>query len=114
MNVLAIKPDYCHQEAEGGGTVHPILMLVSIIAVKGWEATFLIRAFGLSGELSTEVGFAFLYNGLKSQDLRLRMKNNHMIFLIMSHDFRFCLGIVTTHLTYQCPKCLFHMEKLNN
>ena len=27
-------------------------------------------------------------------------------------DFRFCLGIVTTHLTCQCPKCLFHMEKL--
>ena len=26
---------------------------------KGWEATFLIRAFGLSEEESTEVGFAF-------------------------------------------------------
>ena len=28
----------------------------------------------------------------------------------MCHDLRFCLGITTTHLTYQCPKCLFHME----
>ena len=36
---------------------------------KGVEATFLIRAFGLSTELSTEVGFAFSNNGLKSQDL---------------------------------------------
>ena len=41
---------------------------------KGWEATFLIRAFGLSGELATKVGFAFSNNGLKSQDLRFRMK----------------------------------------
>ena len=36
---------------------------------KGWEETFLIQAFGLSEELSTEVGFAFSKNGLKSQDL---------------------------------------------
>ena len=25
----------------------------------------------------------------------------------MFHDFRFGLGIVTTHLTYHCLKCLF-------
>ena len=25
----------------------------------------------------------------------------------MFHDFRFGLGIVTTHLTYHCPECLF-------
>ena len=36
---------------------------------KGWEAMFLIGAFGLSEELSTKVGFAFSYNGLKFQDL---------------------------------------------
>ena len=32
----------------------------------------------------------------------------------MFHDFRFCLGTVTTHLTYRCPKCLFYMENFNN
>ena len=40
---------------------------------KGLEATFLIRAFGFSEELSTGVGFAFYNNGLKSQDLWFRM-----------------------------------------
>ena len=43
------------------------------IYYKGWEPTFLIRAFGLSEELSTEVGFAFSNNGLKSQDLQFAM-----------------------------------------
>ena len=47
---------------------------------KGWEATFLIRAFGLSGEQSTEVGFAFYNNGLKSQDLQFRMKKIYDLF----------------------------------
>ena len=28
----------------------------------------------------------------------------------MVRDYRFCLGIVSTHLTYKCPKCLFDME----
>ena len=70
--------------------------------VKGWEPTLLIGAFGLSEELSTKVGFAFSNNGLKSQDLRLKMKKKkYMIFLIIFYDFRFCLGKVTTHLTYQ-------------
>ena len=32
----------------------------------------------------------------------------------MFPDLRFRLGIATTHWTYQCPKCIFHMEKLNN
>ena len=41
---------------------------------KGWEPTFLIRPFGLSEELSTEVGFAFSNNCLKYQDLRFEMK----------------------------------------
>ena len=41
---------------------------------KDWELTFLFRAFGLSEELSTEVGFVFSNNGFKSQDLRFRMK----------------------------------------
>ena len=59
----------------------------------GWEPTFLIRAFGLSEELSTQVGFAFSNNGLKSQDLRFRIEKKLMMF----HDFRFCLGIFTTH-----------------
>ena len=77
---------------------------------KGWEPTFLIGAFGLSEELSTEVGFAFSNNGLKSQDLRFGMKKNYMIFLIMFHDFRFGLGRVTTHLTYHCLRCLFHAK----
>ena len=76
---------------------------------KGWEATFLIKAFCLSRELSTEVGFAFSYNGLKSQDLQFRMIFL-MLFLIMFHDFGFCCEIVSTHLTYPCPKCFFDME----
>ena len=29
---------------------------------------------------------------------------------MMFDDFRFGLGIFTTHLTYICLKCLFHME----
>ena len=74
--------------------------------INGWEATFLIRAFGLSEELSTKVGFAFSNNGLKCQDLQFIMKKLYE-FTIMIHDLRFCLGIVTTHLTY-------HMEQLNN
>ena len=45
---------------------------------KGWEATFLIRAFGLSEELSAEVGFPFFNNSLKSQDIRFRMKKKNM------------------------------------
>ena len=73
------------------------------MTLKGWEATFLIRAFVLSEELYTNVGFAFFNNGLKFLDLQFRMKKKYMIFLIMFHDFRFSLGIVTTHLTYQCP-----------
>ena len=40
------------------------------------------------------------------------MKKNYMIFLIMFHDFRFGLGIVTTHLTYHCLKCIFSHKKL--
>ena len=28
----------------------------------------------------------------------------------MFHDFRFSLEIVTTHLTYQCPKCLSQLH----
>ena len=28
----------------------------------------------------------------------------------MFNDFRFDLGIFTTHLTYICHKCLYHME----
>ena len=43
----------------------------------------------------------------------LEFKKNYLIFLIMFYVFKVCLGIVNTHLTYQCPKCLFHMEKLN-
>ena len=42
---------------------------------------FLIRAFGLSEELSTEVGFAFSNNGFKSQDLRFGMKKITCSFL---------------------------------
>ena len=68
---------------------------------------FLIEAFGLNEELSTKVGFAFSNNGLKSQDLRFGMRKN-IIFLLMFHDFRFGLGIVTTQLTYHCLQCLFH------
>ena len=36
------------------------------------------------------------------------------VFFITFCDFRFDLQIITTHLTYQCPICFFHMEKLNN
>ena len=48
------------------------------MTLKGWEATFLIRAFGLSEELYTKVGFAFSNNGLKFLDLRFRMKKNYL------------------------------------
>ena len=58
---------------------------------KGWEATFLDRAFGFSKKLSTAVGFAFSNNGLKSQDLWFRMKKNFMLFLILVHDLNFAL-----------------------
>ena len=47
---------------------------------KGWEATFPIRALGLSEELSTEVGCAFSSNGLKSQDLQFRMQKLYDFF----------------------------------
>ena len=41
----------------------------------------------------------------------LEWKKNYKTFWILSYDFRFCLGTFTTHLTYQCPKCRFNMEK---
>ena len=63
--------------------------------------------FCLSEEISTKVSFAFSNNGLKSEDLQFGMKKSYMISLIMFHDFRFGLGIVTTHLTYHYLKYLF-------
>ena len=36
---------------------------------KGWELTFLIRAFGLSEKLSICVGFGFSDKGFQSQNL---------------------------------------------
>ena len=33
-----------------------------------------------------------------------------MLFFVMFNDFRFGLGIFTTHLTYICHKCPFHMK----
>ena len=81
-----------------------------IYSSKDWEPTFLIGAFGLSEEISTEVGFAFSNNGLKSQDLQFGMKKYYMIFLIMFHDFRFGLRIVTTHLTCHCLIFLFQTK----
>ena len=50
---------------------------------------FLIRAFDMSEEVSSKVGFAFSKNGLKFQDLQFGSKKNYMIFLIMFYDFRF-------------------------
>ena len=50
-----------------------VLQTLSSIT-KGWEATFLITVFGLSEELSTKLRFVFSNNGVKSQDLRFRMK----------------------------------------
>ena len=38
------------------------------------------------------------------------LKKIYMIFSIMFNYFRFCLDIFTTHLTFICLKCLFHME----
>ena len=70
---------------------------VNTVHWKGWEPTFFIRAFGISKELSTEVGFAFSNNCLKSEDLQFRMKFFRIIFLIMFPDFRFCLAIVSIH-----------------
>ena len=43
-------------------------MVLGKLPGKGWEATFLIRAFGLSVKLSTKVGFADSNKGLKSKD----------------------------------------------
>ena len=52
-----------------------------MLYLKGWEATFLIRAFCLPEELCTKVGFAFSNNGLRSQYLRLTMENKlHDLF----------------------------------
>ena len=51
-----------------------LYVIVCTSQPKGWELTFLIRAFVLSEELSTEVGFAFSKNGFKPQDLIFRMK----------------------------------------
>ena len=39
--------------------------LIWAILSMGWEPMLLMRAFGLSKELSTKVGFAFSNNGLK-------------------------------------------------
>ena len=78
----------------------------------GWVPTFLIRAFGLSEEPSTKVGFAFSNIGLKSQDQWFGMKKNDMVVLIMFHDCKFGVGIVTTHLTYHCLKCFFFHTKI--
>ena len=79
---------------------------------KSWEPTFLIRDFGFYEELSTKVGFAFSNNGLKLQDLQFGMEKNYMNFLIMFHDFIFDLDLDLDldHLTYHCPKCLFHTQ----
>ena len=70
---------------------------------------FLIRAFGLSKERLTEVGCVFSDKSLKFKDLLFRMKRKKydMLFFIiffMFHDFRFGLGIVTTHFIYQYLK----------
>ena len=45
-------------------------------------------------------------------DLRFRMKENYMIFLILFHVFRFCLSYHTFDKTYQCTKCLFHKNSM--
>ena len=80
-------------------------------SLKGWALTFLMRGFGLSNKLSIKVGFAFSNKGLKSKDLRFRMKKKKfMLFFVMFNDFRFGLGIFTTHLTYICHNCLCHMQ----
>ena len=50
------------------------LHLANQVKLKGWEAMILIKAFGLSEEMYTKVGFAFSNNGWKSQDLQFRMK----------------------------------------
>ena len=48
--------------------------------LKGWEPTFFIRAFGLSEEVSAEVGFAFSNNDLKSQVLQFGIKKLYDLF----------------------------------
>ena len=69
------------------------------VLVKGWELMFLIRAFGLSEELSTEVGLAFSNNGFKSQDLRLRMKK--------IHDTKLSIKVINSALNYLISnKCI--------
>ena len=78
----------------------------------GWELMFLIKAFGLSKELSTRVGiFLLSINGLKCKNLQFGMKK-YMTFLIIFHDFIFGLGIVSTYLTYHRLKCLCRTQKI--
>ena len=65
-------------------TGYPVGSRLSLLEIhqyaKGWETNNFIRAFGLFEELSTEVGFAFSNNGLKSQDLLIRMKKIYDLF----------------------------------
>ena len=95
----------------GTMVIHIILLNIRI-SCKSWALTFVMRGFWLSKKLSIEVGFAFSNKGLKSQDLRFRMKKKLIIcsFFIMFNDVRFGLVIFTTNLTYLCLQCLFHME----
>ena len=62
---------------------------------KGWEPTFLIRGFRLSGKSLICYAFVFYDLGLQSQNLFFL----NTLFCLLFPDFRFVHGILTTHFT---------------
>ena len=80
--ILLTKTSSCHIKSKHFYS-HLILRVICValpLCLKGWEPVFLIRALGLSKDLSTKVGFAFSDKGLKSQDLRFRTKTIFALF----------------------------------
>ena len=87
MLILQGRPLQVLQEKQDWRFYHP-----QDICVKVWEPTVLIGAFGLSEELSTEVGFAFSDNGLKliQRSTIWTGKKNVMIFFDDVSWFQIC------------------------
>ena len=116
--VMYWTPLHCtqpHWTALNSSTLHRSSIHSTIMCYKGWALTFVMRGFRLSKKQSIEVGFAFSNKDLKFQDLRCRMKRKKLYaHFIMFNEFRFGLGLFTTHLTYICLKFLFHIENYTN
>ena len=88
------------------------------IAVKmfkpmGWELTFIIRAFGLSAELSIVVGFGFSDKGLKYKNLQIRTKKKCDAFLQMFSEIIFILEILSIYYTMPTQFMRFFMWKIH-